>query len=744
MRHTIPLPAAVSVCLASGIALSLAFPPAEVWPLAFVALVPLLWLLRGAAPRRGALLGLAFGIAFFGSTLYWILRFGEAAWTALTLISAAFVMVFGWLAPALIRRGRPFVTSAALASAWTVIEWARGMWPFGGFTWGGLGTSQADNRVVLPLATVLGVWGITFVVVAVNALVVETLGGGGGRARRGARLAAAAAMILLPALIPFSIPNGSQVDIAALQVDVRVPEGTPNLQEDLIVARRHVDLHGSLSSEAPPDLVLWGEGAMDPLAAADPSTAAAVSDAVSALGVPTAIGAVLRDPDGSEYTSVLFLDGEGRQVDRYDKIHLVPFGEYVPWRDELDWFEALEQIPVDRAAGTEMRASALPGLPPFATPVCFENSFPSLPRAFVRAGATFLVVPVNNASYGFTAASDQHLQMSRLRAVETGRWVVDAAVSGVTAYIDPQGRVTARTELFQTAILRGQIRSSTAITWYVRLGDVLPWVCLSFVMGLLISPRRRTEVRPRPEPLAQPFRTLVILPTYDERATISDVVKGVLALPEHVDILVVDDSSPDGTADVVRQIAAGEPRLRLLQRPAKSGLATAYLEGFRTALDEGYDVAVEMDSDLSHDPAELSSLLGASNELHLVVGSRYIPGGSVTNWSRARIALSRAGNIYARLMLGIPLHDATSGYRAYRRELVEALLDRPFASDGYGFQIELVMRAHRLGFLVGEAPITFREREHGHSKISRRIVVEALWLVTKWGFSLRLGRGKAQ
>jgi dolichol-phosphate mannosyltransferase len=231
-----------------------------------------------------------------------------------------------------------------------------------------------------------------------------------------------------------------------------------------------------------------------------------------------------------------------------------------------------------------------------------------------------------------------------------------------------------------------------------------------------------------------------VLPTYDERDTIERVIAGLLELPERPDVLVVDDSSPDGTADLVRPLVDAGGRVRLRVRPAKSGLASAYLEGFRVALDEGYDLAVEMDSDLSHDPAELPRMLEASSRHHLTVGSRYIPGGSVTNWSRARVALSRMGNIYARFMLGIRIHDATSGYRVYRRELLERLLQTPFQTDGYGFQIELVMRSDRLGFDVGEAPITFRERQHGRSKISRSIVLEALWSVTRWGFALRVGR----
>jgi dolichol-phosphate mannosyltransferase len=203
-------------------------------------------------------------------------------------------------------------------------------------------------------------------------------------------------------------------------------------------------------------------------------------------------------------------------------------------------------------------------------------------------------------------------------------------------------------------------------------------------------------------------------------------------------VLVVDDSSPDGTADVVRGLATADPRIRLHVRPTKSGLASAYLYGFDVALREGFDLIVEMDSDLSHDPTELGALLDAARHAGLVIGSRYVDGGSVTNWSKVRLGLSRAGNLYARWALGLPIHDATSGYRVYRRDVLEQLLAKPIASDGYGFQVELALRAWRLGVDVTEVPITFREREHGASKISRRIVFEALWLITKWGVAARL------
>ena len=733
-----PLSLSLPVALASGIVLSTAFPPIGWWPVAFVAVAPLLWLLSSAGPRRGALLGLAFGLGFYGATLYWILRFGELAFVGLVLLCMLSTALFGSVAPAVFRRERPLMTALGLAALWTVVDWVRGSWPLGGFTWGSLGVSQVDNRLTVRLATVAGVWGVTFVVVLVNALVLQAVFGGGGGVRRFARVGIALILIAVPVLIPFSVPLGSDLDVAALQVDVRLAAQGSTTDEDLGVADLHTALHATLVDD-PPDLALWGEGALDPGAANDPGAVDAVGRTIAEVGSPTIVGSVPDDPDGSQHTSALVFDASGMQVDRYDKVHLVPFGEYVPWRRSLDWISALEQIPVDRTSGETVHTVSADGLPPVGTPICFENSFPSLTREFVRAGAEFLVVPVNNASYGMTAASAQHLQMSQMRAVETGRWVINAAVSGITAFVDPSGRVVAEAGLFESAVVRHTIRTSKNTTPYVGLGDWFPWVCLAFVVGSILVPRERASARGAPAPLSPDHRrTLVILPTYDERDTIEWVLARLLALPEHVDVLVVDDSSPDGTGELAQAVATTEPRVRLLSRPTKSGLGSAYLAGFEVAIDGGYDLIVEMDSDLSHQPEELPSLLRAAGDSHdLTVGSRYVPGGSVTDWSALRVALSRAGNRYARFMLALPAHDATSGFRVYRRALLEELVALPLHSDGYGFQIELVMRAWHAGWDMGEVPITFREREHGRSKISRRIVAEALWLVTAWGLKAR-------
>jgi dolichol-phosphate mannosyltransferase len=229
-------------------------------------------------------------------------------------------------------------------------------------------------------------------------------------------------------------------------------------------------------------------------------------------------------------------------------------------------------------------------------------------------------------------------------------------------------------------------------------------------------------------------RALVILPTYNEAGTIAEVIEHTLVSTLEVDILVVDDASPDGTGKIADRIAAGESRVRVMHRPAKGGLGPAYLAGFRDGLDRGYDALLEMDSDLSHAPADVARLVAGAANADLVIGSRYVPGGDTVNWSRFRRILSRAGTLYAKGMLGLPLNDATSGFRCYRRAVLETIPLDAIGSEGYAFQIEMAWRTWTLGFRTVEIPIVFTERREGASKMSRRIVVEALWRVSRWAF----------
>jgi dolichol-phosphate mannosyltransferase len=232
-------------------------------------------------------------------------------------------------------------------------------------------------------------------------------------------------------------------------------------------------------------------------------------------------------------------------------------------------------------------------------------------------------------------------------------------------------------------------------------------------------------------------KALVVLPTYDEAGTIEEVVTGVLAATPDADVLVVDDNSPDGTGKIADRLAASNPRVRVLHRPGKGGLGPAYIAGFRDGLARDYEALIEMDSDLSHAPADVARLLAEAPKVDLVIGSRYVPGGATENWSRFRRRLSRAGTAYAKLFLKLPLSDATSGFRCYRRAVIEAIPLDDIHSEGYAFQIEMAWRAWILGFRLGEIPIVFTERREGASKMSRRIVAEALTKVLRWGLLRR-------
>ncbi len=232
-------------------------------------------------------------------------------------------------------------------------------------------------------------------------------------------------------------------------------------------------------------------------------------------------------------------------------------------------------------------------------------------------------------------------------------------------------------------------------------------------------------------------RVAVIMPTYNERANIESTAGRVRRAVPDADLLVVDDNSPDGTGELADKLAAEDPQIHVLHRDRKAGLGAAYIAGFRWALEHGYNVVVEMDADGSHLPEELPRLLGALADADLVLGSRYVPGGTVVNWPKSRELLSRGGNTYARLMLGISLKDSTGGYRAYRASTLRKIALDEVESQGYCFQIDLAMRAIRAGLKVTEVPITFVERVHGTSKMSRAVVAEALWRVTVWGVTGR-------
>jgi dolichol-phosphate mannosyltransferase len=233
---------------------------------------------------------------------------------------------------------------------------------------------------------------------------------------------------------------------------------------------------------------------------------------------------------------------------------------------------------------------------------------------------------------------------------------------------------------------------------------------------------------------------VVLIPTYNERENLPLIVSRLRAAVPEADVLVLDDSSPDGTGAVADQLAADDGQVWVLHRESKDGLGAAYLAGFAWALGRGYDVLVEMDADGSHQPEQLAILLRALADADVVLGSRWVPGGSVVNWPIHRKALSLGGNLYVRVLLGMPISDATGGFRAYRASALHSLDLHDVASQGYCFQVDLVWRAIRAGLSVVEVPITFVERTIGDSKMSRDIVAESLRYILIWGARYRLAQ----
>jgi dolichol-phosphate mannosyltransferase len=245
-----------------------------------------------------------------------------------------------------------------------------------------------------------------------------------------------------------------------------------------------------------------------------------------------------------------------------------------------------------------------------------------------------------------------------------------------------------------------------------------------------------TDPPPAPRP---PGRVVMVVPTYDEADNLAWIVGRLRRAQPDLHVLVVDDNSPDGTGKIADELAAADEAVQVVHRTRKEGLGAAYKHGFRVALDAGYDVIGEMDADGSHQPEQLHLLLEALHDADLVIGSRWVPGGSVVNWPFRRELLSRGGNLYVRLLLGVSVRDATAGFRLFRRAALEAIDLDGVESTGYVFQTDMVSRCLRLGLRVREVPIEFVERVRGDSKMSGRVAIESLRRVTVWGLRERTG-----
>jgi dolichol-phosphate mannosyltransferase len=233
-------------------------------------------------------------------------------------------------------------------------------------------------------------------------------------------------------------------------------------------------------------------------------------------------------------------------------------------------------------------------------------------------------------------------------------------------------------------------------------------------------------------------RVVIVMPTYNERQNLEIIVGRIREATPDADLLVVDDNSPDGTGDLADKLAEKDPHVQVMHRTEKAGLGRAYVAGFSWALDRGYDLIVEMDADGSHRPEDLPKLLATADEADAVIGSRYVPGGTVVNWPKSREFLSKGANLYNRIMLGVQVRDATGGFRVYRAATLRRIDLSGIESAGYCFQIDMTLRVLQAGMTIIEVPITFVERERGASKMSRTVILEAFTRVAKWGISARL------
>lgn len=480
----------VLCALASGLLLVGAFPPFDAGWLAPVAFAGWALSLRGARGRMGALAGASFGLAFMGTLQHWLwMSAGVLAWVALTLLQASFFALAGWGSARASRGGR-CSRVVAIPFVWTAVEITRARIPWGGFTWGDAGLTQVEG----PLNG-YAPWGgahlVGLVVVLLGVLIAEVL-----TDRTLLRRAALGVVGLL--VVGATLPAGAgpvvgTFDIAAVQGNVPrerfvIRRGRTG-PEDEVVVRNHLAATERLVGSAPPDLVVWPENAFDVDPRDRPDLFGPTRDLIARVGAPFLIGAILGEGDRFTNTN-LQIAVDGTIVGRYDKMHLVPMGEYVPLRFLRDLVPILnEEIPTDGAPGDTVKVFDVGGRR-VGSVICFESSYPGLVRRFVAEGAELIVVSTNNASFGTSPAAAQHLAHSRMRAIENGRAVAHAAIAGISALILPDGSVIDRAELFTQDVLRAQLPLHRGKTPYTRWGGAFEVLLLLAGVAAVAVPRR--------------------------------------------------------------------------------------------------------------------------------------------------------------------------------------------------------------------------------------------------------------
>jgi apolipoprotein N-acyltransferase len=507
VRRGIPASALrVLAATVSGALLAAAFPTLDLGPLALVALVPLLLAVETIRPARAAALGYLAGLTFFGLHLLWIAQFlswtgGVAwlAWGALSAIQAVAFAAFFALVPATQPLGAWRLL--VLPATWAVLELLRAHHPLGGFPWGLLALSQHDAGPLLPLARVVGGFGLAAVIVAVNLAVaawLRALWATTPQRPRWRRLAPLAGLPLLVvgllgarlAVPAAPVPAGRPLEVVVVQAGLRGGHGLAQGQTtEQVFANhvRHTETLG-LTPGDPPDLVVWGEGSADADPLANPDRLAAVGRAATAAKAPILLGATTRLDDTHRATEGLLFTAEGQLADRYQKRRLVPFGEFVPFGSVLGRLvpATRQGVPYDKLPGERLEPLLIDGVR-VGPLICWESAYPGDARQLSRDGAQLLLVMTNNASFGTGAGPRQHLAAGQLRAVETGRTIVQAAVTGISAVIEPSGATRQETRLYQETVLRAQVPPRAGATPYVRYGRGLEAGLIGVAVGGIVA-----------------------------------------------------------------------------------------------------------------------------------------------------------------------------------------------------------------------------------------------------------------
>ena len=472
--------------------LALAFPAPDVSVLAWVAPAPFLFFLHGAGARRGAWLGLVFGLGFFGVLIYWISIVGVAAWLTLIIMQSFFFLAFGAFWGWSSRRAGPVASILIPATGWVVLEFARSVLPLRGFTWGQLAQSQHDLAFMLRPAGWGGGWLVAFLLIVMSAAIAQAISRWMKGDRKGAlALGVAAALVpLMSSVFPSSFSAGAPLDVAVVQGNIpRYAE--PSYEKERQILDNHVRLTTSLPESV--DLVVWPESSigLDPFR--DEEVGSAIADAARAIGKPMIVGGNLERDDGKYQVMAYLVSPDGKIVDQYQKTHLVPFGEFVPARESLDWIPALAQVPRDAVPGTEETLFDVAG-GTVAPVISFEGDFGSLVSSRVGLGGRFVIVATNTSTWEDSSASDQHVAMSQVRAAEGGTYVAHAALTGISAMIEPSGRVVQRSDLWSSEVLIQRVYFSENASFYARTGDWFAWIsvlaCGLWAVSRLMSRRR--------------------------------------------------------------------------------------------------------------------------------------------------------------------------------------------------------------------------------------------------------------